>query len=72
MEKVKGITNPNQLKDNQFCISQGNDKSNYYPNLTDNENETLRTLLKHFINYGFIPNHYKNLLKSLLELYGFK
>lgn len=67
MEKVKGITNPNQLKDNQFCISQGNDKSNFYINLTDNENETLRTLLKHFINYGLIPNHYKNLLKSLLD-----
>lgn len=67
MEKVKGITNPNQLKVNQFCISQGNDINNYHPNLTNNENETLRTLLKHFINYGLIPKHYKNLLKSLLD-----
>ena len=67
MEKVKGITNPNQLKENQFFISQGNDTSNYCPNLTDQENETLRTLLQHFINYGLMPKHYKQLLKSLLD-----
>lgn len=68
MEKVKGITHPNQLKkDNQFFISQGEDKNDYYPNITDEENETLRALLQHFLDCGFVPKHYWDLLKSLLD-----
>lgn len=67
MEKVK-TNDPNQLKkENQFFISQGIDDGKFTPNITDEENETLRTLLRHFLNYGFIPKHYINLLKSLLD-----
>ena len=39
----------------------------YNPNITDEENETLRALLQHFLDYGFIPKHYWDLLKSLLD-----
>lgn len=66
MEKVK-VKNPNQLKANQFMITQGIDKGNYYPNITDQENETIQTLVLHFLKYGLIPNHYKPLLKSILD-----
>ena len=34
MEKVK-VKNPNQLKANQFMITQGIDDNTYYPNITD-------------------------------------
>ena len=66
MEKVK-VKNPNQLKANQFMITQGIDDNTYYPNITDQENETMKALVLHFLKYGLIPNHYKPLLKSILD-----
>lgn len=66
MEKVK-VKNPNQLKANQLMITQGIDKGNYYPNITDQENETLQALVLHFLKYGLIPKHYRPLLKSILD-----